>query len=1045
MSRILRIAALVGAVWIVLSGPRTFPERLAAAPMQGELRSNTTKIEEMLEEAYILRLAQEPGRADSVLVLVLESAASHLREAETRDPHSLETAHVLDLIVRARITGGRGREPETLELAERALATKEHILPSDALGLVPSLVNLGRVHNASQFASAGRGIPSLRRALAIMVASGDSTKLDFPRVLYSLGSAHALTEQPLQAKPYLMRATAIWEQSFTEAEKRDDHEEAKRLALEIARINLPSVLEMLAEFPESTRGFERCIQITQRFLGPDNKGLAYLQMRVGTLYSLLGDHDAARKFYEESLANSERCFGPEHGQTMQILGNYGEWLLKSGDLQGARRLLERQFEARTSDPWRQWAGRCHLAELEIACGNDERARPLLERALVIADSLQGSHHLFTPHGSAWNMELLAGVLGRAGHDQRAIALYEHTIAICEQSLGPKSPELVSCLTGLASLEDSRSEEAHARELAVRAESIGREHLRLLASSLPERLALDYASARPGALDLLLSMASRSHDSQAVSAAWDARIRSRALVLDEMAERHQAVISAQDPEATALATRLMETRRRLAYLSLRGGESDRAVLEELQREKEAAESALAKASSTFREQQRRDGAGLAEVLAFLPPGSALVAFSRFEDRRGMQLASTADESYLVFVLRTGGASPKLIALGRAAEIDSLVSRWGAGVSRPPAAKSDLERACRVAGESLRQRVWDPIVSHIEGSTRVFVVPDGALHLVNLAALPVGETEYLVERGPMLHFLSAERDLLRPSMEAGKEGLLALGGPDFDARATGEVAMEAPASAAVSVYRGERTGCVDFRTQRFEALPGAKQEALEIGALWPGPVTHLTGSDASESAFKALAPQHRVLHVATHGFFLGGRCRSALDSARGLGGVTGPGAAPFATTSPRHGGDNPLLLSGLVLQGANRRDEAGADDEDGILTAEEIASLDLRGVEWAVLSACETGVGEVRSGEGVLGLRRAFEVAGARSLIMSLWGVDDEATRQWMRKLYEARFLRGASTDEAVRAACLEILADRRARGQTTHPFYWGAFVAAGDWR
>ena len=124
---------------------------------------------------------------------------------------------------------------------------------------------------------------------------------------------------------------------------------------------------------------------------------------------------------------------------------------------------------------------------------------------------------------------------------------------------------------------------------------------------------------------------------------------------------------------------------------------------------------------------------------------------------------------------------------------------------------------------------------------------------------------------------------------------------------------------------------------------------------------------------------------------------------------------------------------------------ADEDDGILTAEEVASLDLEGVEWAVLSACDTGVGEIKAGEGVFGLRRAFQVAGARTVVMSLWSVEDQSTRAWMRALYEGRFERHLSTADAVHQASLTVLRDRRAKGQSTHPFFWAAFVAAGDWR
>jgi CHAT domain-containing protein len=140
-----------------------------------------------------------------------------------------------------------------------------------------------------------------------------------------------------------------------------------------------------------------------------------------------------------------------------------------------------------------------------------------------------------------------------------------------------------------------------------------------------------------------------------------------------------------------------------------------------------------------------------------------------------------------------------------------------------------------------------------------------------------------------------------------------------------------------------------------------------------------------------------------------------------------------------------MSGLALAGANRRAAAAPDEEDGILTAEEVSALNLDGVEWAVLSACETALGAIRSGEGVFGLRRAFQIAGARAIIMSLWAVDDSATQAWMRALYQNRLQQGLTTAEAVRAASVSVLRDRRARQLSTHPFYWAAFVGAGDWR
>jgi CHAT domain-containing protein len=231
-------------------------------------------------------------------------------------------------------------------------------------------------------------------------------------------------------------------------------------------------------------------------------------------------------------------------------------------------------------------------------------------------------------------------------------------------------------------------------------------------------------------------------------------------------------------------------------------------------------------------------------------------------------------------------------------------------------------------------------------------------------------------------------------------------------------------------------------RFDPLPETAREVQEIVGLWRDTkavtgqsALALTGEWATDTAFKTHAPGRRILHMATHGFFIDGSCVSTHAGTRGI-----RRTRPAPVVRP-----NPLLLSGLALAGANRSEAGDAGLDDGILTATEIAALDLQGVEWAVLSACDTGVGAVQAGEGVLGLRRAFEVAGARAVIMSLWAVADQPTREWMRELYLARLVRGRGTADAVRDASLRTLQMRRARGESTHPFFWASFVGAGDWR
>jgi CHAT domain-containing protein len=395
------------------------------------------------------------------------------------------------------------------------------------------------------------------------------------------------------------------------------------------------------------------------------------------------------------------------------------------------------------------------------------------------------------------------------------------------------------------------------------------------------------------------------------------------------------------------------------------------------------------------------------------------------------------SYGAFVLKASAASLVFTPLGPASSIETLVSEWRKAASGENTSgmitRDRAETLYVAAADRLRNAVWDPIDAHVANARQIFVVPDGTLNLVNLVALTDRQGRYFVERDAVIHYLSTERDVVvGTSGSKGQGSLLAVGNPAFDEGG-------APSRAQPATMRSV---CEPAGPARFGNLPGSLGEVNEISELWPRSgtgVTVLSGSTASETAVKKALAGRRVLHFATHGFFINDACPP--DGSRSGGVARSSVAARFA----EEGRENPLLLSGLAFAGANRRGGARLDEDDGILTAEEVAGLNLNGVEWAVLSACDTGLGEIRAGEGVFGLRRAFQVAGARTVIMSLWPVDDQATRAWMRALYEARFRRGLSTADAVHAASITVLKERREKKQSTLPVYWAAFVAAGDWK
>jgi CHAT domain-containing protein len=502
-----------------------------------------------------------------------------------------------------------------------------------------------------------------------------------------------------------------------------------------------------------------------------------------------------------------------------------------------------------------------------------------------------------------------------------------------------------------------------------------------------------------------------------------------LVADGMAWRNQEVALSRDPAIKTLAQSLSERRKILAQLTVSAAASDpnfTLKLTSARGDVEDAERQLAGHSATFQREQQDRAASLQQIDNALPDASILVSYVRYGQVAVRRIDPRAEttESYAAFVLNKN-TPPRFVSLGAARPIDDMVATIRGLIEKEASSSSLAPRASeqqyRQAGEKLRHAVWDPVAGAATGDARmIFVVPDGMLHFVNLAALPVERGRYLIETGAPLHRLMSERDLMTPADRSTADALLALGGADYGS-----------GNSARAATRGAiNLNCRDISKVAFASLPATLPELREVSRLFhegepSASVIELTGAAASKSGFMSRAESQSVLHLATHAFFIPAAC--ARDQS---GGRNNEEAIPSL--------DNPLLRSGLVFSGAR-------NSSDRVLTAQEIASLSLTGTQWAVLSACDSGMGELQDGEGVLGLQRAFQVAGARTVVMSLWPVDDESTSRFMRNLYRERFREHQPTAESMHQATLQTLRQMRSEKHGTHPFYWAGFVASGDWR
>jgi CHAT domain-containing protein len=293
---------------------------------------------------------------------------------------------------------------------------------------------------------------------------------------------------------------------------------------------------------------------------------------------------------------------------------------------------------------------------------------------------------------------------------------------------------------------------------------------------------------------------------------------------------------------------------------------------------------------------------------------------------------------------------------------------------------------------------------------------------------------------ISYLTCGRDVLRfGTVATGQHAApLVVADPDFDLESEERPAL-ALELAAPSIGRHSRDLDRDRSAYHFHRLPGTRTEGEQIATLLN--VTPWLDGTALEGRLKTACRSPRILHLATHGFFLPDQERDLNREGRGLGFDIGEFSSAKDGMARLSGPmmENPMLRSGLALAGANTWLKAGTlpeEAEDGLLTAEDVTGLDLLATELVVLSACETGLGQVHIGEGVFGLRRAFVLAGAKTLVMSVWKVPDEPTRELMEDFYR-RLLAGEGRAEALRQAQLAL------KAKYPEPFYWGAFICQGD--
>jgi len=781
-------------------------------------------------------------------------------------------------------------------------------------------------------------------------------------------------------------------------------------------------------------------------------------------YEELKENQKAESYYTKAIATLKRNEGsgpitkakPTNLKIAAVQTRLGTLLARTGNTERGEDLLSRaleRLESLVSRPPLEISKTLRgVAEIAIAKGDQSKALSFLEQSVDILSTYEGDHPALIDLKlikAATELELGTTTEARTTLDQAAKLL---------PGLGDYAYGInARYLTLRARLGVATGKRHEALTDAAQAAYLYARHLAPAFRVLPKDSALQFALENRSTLELALSLlASPSAAEGAAELVWPAIAYARGLVVHELEASNNWAKKDLPKTVRKLVTNLSEARRALAQVQTRyrpfsTQDERRIALQFAFARVAAAESSLAAETALARLDSPSEDFSLERLFKELPPRNALVAFVRFTG----SVSSKNAEQYGAFVKAKESSRARFLNLGSATEIDRVILDWRSFLLNFDEYSGSAAENLRKTGLLLKKLLWEPISGSLGTSKRVLIVPDGAIYLLPFAALPgQNDDTYLIEDGFEFHRLVSERDITRsPSIESSKQSLappsfLTLGGPAFGKPTSQEGTRLASVPSPFKRWRDTlgryyqdvlRGSCRPQGQISFLSLPQTSLEAKEIDSILQmaayrqgviGTTELFIGEAATEAAFKKSAPGKSIIHLATHAF-ADLDCQESIES-RGMG--------DLLLGSP----ETRRFIPGIAFAGANRSGTSESADEDGILTLPEIASIDLSGTDWVVLSACESALGQVALGEGIQGLAQGFRASGVRTVIHSLWTVLDEVTREWMNELYRARILESKNTPASLRSANLEIIRRLRREQGSAHPYFWAAFVATGAW-
>lgn len=875
-----------------------------------------------------------------------------------------------------------------------------------------------------------------------------------------------------------------------------------------AHAQLGSLFSNMGDYQAAVAELEQAREFYLNNEGVASHWRGAAEINLANAYLEMGDLAQAQEF----LTNTGRLLAaaPDFQTSLNLLHVKGQLAGKLGNYDELVRLRKAEYDQTIAhygeDSYQAVSVNINMGDALVEGRRPAEARPYYERARALLEAKGETGSV----DYARIINGLASVYQHEGNLAEAEKLLRQARDIFAAEFGVKSPWYRLALYDLAEvlLTDNQLDEAEQllRESLALGKQVGAERTKIHQASLIKLArALLLQNKNDEAADLtqeallnhermISSTTGYQTESEQAAAMSEARgqlgwhLYATQSISDRQDEAYDHVLWLKgsifarqrrlrelrdDPAAAELLSRWTRVTSELSTLIMRPPYADEQLIwservTALVAEKDSIERSLLGMSQT----NPAPPATTAEVRKALPANSALVDFFFHEaastDAEGKKITT---QEIRVFIVRPDRPEVSHVVISNSAKLNELINTWREALEWQSSEKfaaavaADDEdalnemfiaaqRTQRDTAAAIKEQLWKPLESHLEGVETVIVSPDGPISKFPLAALPGSSKAYLIEEQVITSIAvpSLLPELLASRGDAEAESLLLMGDVNYGG------------SAGIAQWRDAQVEA-DVRgwlRYFFSPLEGVRPEMEDIKSFFAkafpdGEEDMFTESDASENMFRMEAPKHRWVHLATHGFF-------KPDIANDIAGSDSqrPLSADASSTSDytavlNHEG----LKSGLALAGANEANRDGEDD--GILSAMEVSSMDLSGVEMTMLSACQTGLGNSMSGEGVAGLQRALQMAGVRSTVTTLWSVDDTAARllaaRFYRNLWEHKMSKAAAMREAqswmIAAAYkddgdseipAELTIDSEVLpGRFRLPDCWAPFVLSGDWR